>query len=191
MDVLIDLETFGIGPDAVICSLGAVRFDPLGEGIKETFYLPVDPQSCIDVGMTVTGGTILWWLRQEEAARHAIAKVMAHYPIKVALEAFWRWYGDAKHVWGKGASFDPVIMTSAFNLTGIPCPWSFRDIRCVRTLEDLAGIGKEAVSVGTVHNALDDATSHALNVQKAYATILNGLAAAMREKDKDALVTVT
>lgn len=56
IDLMVDLETAGTGPDAAILSIGAVAFDPAGEtrsyvDSSETqrlsFYRTVDLDSCL------------------------------------------------------------------------------------------------------------------------------------------------
>lgn len=184
-DVLVDLETFGTGPEAVIAAIGAVRFNTIDQNkIEEQFYLPIDVQSCIDIGMKVDGATIMWWLQQSEAAREALTKPRLSYPIKLALEAFQRWYGDAKHIWSRGSDFDTVVLKSAFRLCGMKEPWGYKDARCVRTLEQMADLEKET-SIGVEHYALHDAISHALQVQKATRILKLRRNAEVREKERE------
>ena len=49
---MVDLETWGTGPRAVIASIGAVRFEN-GKISTGGFYTRVDPQSCIDKVMAM------------------------------------------------------------------------------------------------------------------------------------------
>ena len=38
-DIMIDMETLSTNPDCVILTIGAVRFDPRGEGVVERLEL--------------------------------------------------------------------------------------------------------------------------------------------------------
>ena len=41
-DVMIDMETLSTNPDCVILTIGAVRFDPRGDGVAERLELRPD-----------------------------------------------------------------------------------------------------------------------------------------------------
>lgn len=165
---MVDLETMGHTANAVITSIGAVRFGE--KEIIDEFYYTIDLQSCIDAGMEMTVGTVIWWLNQSEAARkiytdeyykHAI-------PIDEALNAFTEWIKKSKHspyIWGNGASFDNVILANAYERTGSQMPWRFWNDRCYRTFKaHYAGIKMDRS--GVHHNALDDARSQAQHMIK-------------------------
>lgn len=61
LNVMLDLETMDTKPTAAITEIGAVRFD--NEKILSRFRIKVDLQSCIDLGLTVSGSTIMWCLK--------------------------------------------------------------------------------------------------------------------------------
>ena len=42
-DIMIDIESLNTTPDCVILSIGAVRFDPKGNGIVERLFRVPDP----------------------------------------------------------------------------------------------------------------------------------------------------
>src|SRR4051794_11270840 len=71
MEVMVDLETMGLDPDAAIVAIGATKFT-LGEEPVSTFYANVDLGDCLSLGLTVSASTIMWWLQQEHAARAAL-----------------------------------------------------------------------------------------------------------------------
>lgn len=194
MDVLVDLETLGTGPGAVIASIGAVMFDPMGEGVIEPFYLVVDIQSCLDAGLTVTGDTLYWWLDQgEEARRSLLASPRVRHPLRVILDTFTRWYPTGSKLWAYGATFDPVILASAYRQLGLVEPYTYRDIRCARTLLALANLPKSEPILG--HHALNDAIFHARDVQRAYQSLKGAASEAIpnitmiEENTQNAVVT--
>lgn len=163
-DVMLDLETMGTGPLAPIVAIGAVLFDPINGIVGEGFYAATDLQSAVAIGAVIDPGTVLWWLRQSDAARAAIAQDGAT-PITVALLRFADWmhlHTDERNVrvWGNGASFDNVILAQAYRMAGQQAPWRYYNDRCYRTMKaqqpDL-----QLVRSGTHHNALDDAESQA------------------------------
>lgn len=161
MDIMLDLETLGTGPEAVIIAIGTVAFTPTGLG--ETYYDTIAPQSAVDLGMEIDASTVMWWMRQSDAARVAFARPGK--PILEVLRSFSLWmdkfHGEAD-VWGNGAAFDNVVLSSAYRLAKQPRPWSYKADRCYRTLKELYPFVKP-VDVGTAHNALDDAKAQALH----------------------------
>lgn len=169
-NIMVDLETLGNGSNAVILSIGAVEFDETGLG--STFYTNVDPQSCVDIGMQIDVGTIMWWMKQGDDARKALQAPGA--PVKEALASFSNWVttmvGEDAEVWGNGATFDNVILSNAYRLAGIKRPWSYRGDRCYRTMVAMYPQIKQD-SIGVAHNALDDAIYQALRMSKILAHI--------------------
>lgn len=159
---MVDLETFGNTSTAVITSIAAVLFNIETGEISEDkiFFESVDPQSCINLGMTVNGSTILWWLQQSEGARKKLYQQKGK-NISEVLHLF-RVYlqsigtEDLK-VWGNSARFDLGILENAYTSVKQQIPWYFRNERDVRTLVSFAPkIKEEAVFIGTEHNPIDD-----------------------------------
>jgi hypothetical protein len=168
--VMVDLETLGNGSNAVIISIGAVEFDPDTDTLGNEFYVLVDPQSCVDTGLKMDVGTVLWWMKQSDQARSAFNR--KGYALAEALRLFSEWYPAGAPLWGNGATFDNVIMTNAYKACGMEQPWKFWDDRCYRTLKNLLpGISLDRK--GTHHNALDDAKTQALHANKLLAALAN------------------
>jgi exodeoxyribonuclease VIII len=153
---MLDLETMGTGANAPIIAIGAVKFDH--RGIIEPFYYShTSLQSCVDLGMTMDPGTVMWWMKQNDEARAAITKDNPTH-IVAALQSFAEWCGRPAGVWGNGASFDNVLLANAFKLAGIRQPWSYKADRCYRTVRALfPDINPPRNERLVLHNALDDA----------------------------------
>jgi hypothetical protein len=162
-DVMVDLETLGNGSTAAIISIGAVAFDAESGKIESEFYVNVDPQSCVDAGLKMDVSTVMWWMKQSDEARDAFNKPAV--PLELALDMFKAWYPQSAALWGNGATFDNVILSNAYTLTGINRPWNFTKDRCYRTLKALRPDIKQE-KVGVAHNALDDAKFQALHACK-------------------------
>lgn len=161
--IMLDLETMSLAPDAAIIAIGAVRFD-LNEPVKEfteedTFYRVVNLKSAQRAGGRIDAETVLWWLQQSEEARMALTgddSVL----IDSALKDFAEWLREApmEGIWGNGASFDNVALEGAYIRSGKTPPWSYKANRCYRTISALRPDIKRE-QLGTFHNALDDAKS--------------------------------
>lgn len=166
--IMLDLETMGTASDAAIIAIGAVKFNPRGNGVLDAFYTRVDLASSISAGLTVTGSTVDWWMHGDRD--HARERLLANpaMPLWEALAGFNDWYEDDKGdipipVWGNGAMFDNAIMRAAYEKLKMQCPWGFRDDRCYRTMKSLTAIMPP--SDGVAHFALDDARMQAQHLQ--------------------------
>ncbi|WP_165130382.1 3'-5' exonuclease [Affinirhizobium rhizoryzae] len=165
-DLMIDIETLGNRPGGVILSIGAVAFDADTGEIGEEFYAAIDPETSSKVGLTTDISTMLWWMKQSEAAREEAFS--GKHSINMALtelSIFVKWQ-EPSRVWAKPPSFDLVMLEAAFRACDQDIPWHFRVHRDCRTIFDITGTKQP--EVGTAHNALDDAKAQALGVIEAY-----------------------
>lgn len=169
-DIMIDLETLGSGNNAAILTIGACRFDINTGQIGQTFHIGVNPENMIDYG-EIDPETVLWWLMQTVSAKAEILNTLRDNaePIDVALDMMREVLKitDKDKMWSNGATFDLVILRSAYKRTQMICPWQYWNERDVRTIVDLGrrihsyDPKKELPFVGTEHNALDDAIHQA------------------------------
>ncbi len=164
--LMIDLETLGATADAVILSIGAVKFNLEGEEIDDSgFYGSVSIESNLGKNRRIDENTLLWWLKQPAAAQQVFHEEKL--PLWQTLIDLSDWLGDNDWiVWAKGPSFDVAILEHAFRSFGLATPWAFWDVRCVRTYMGLPGAkGIQAPDEGVEHNALNDAYKQAKTVQ--------------------------
>ena len=61
---MIDLETLSTNPNAVILTLGAVKFNPFGTGQSDPMYFKMDVDSQTKLGRHVQPETLDWWATQ-------------------------------------------------------------------------------------------------------------------------------
>ena len=75
-NIMIDIETLGIGPNSVIATIGAMKFDRTSsiKPIEEmtSFYYRIDLESCQTLGMTSEEETVKWWDNQDEKSKEEI-----------------------------------------------------------------------------------------------------------------------
>lgn len=162
--VMVDLETFGSTPGSAIASIGAVAFNLTTGELGGEFYRVIDPASCTDLGLTIDGATVLWWLGQGDSARRALTETRGIH-LAVALQefsAFWAVTGAARF-WSHGANFDDPLLAAAYRACKVRTPWRYTESRCTRTIFELANVSPDR-GEGTHHNALDDAKAQALAV---------------------------
>ena len=165
--VMVDLETFGTGNDAAIVSIGAVKFIPEHHFVGERFYVVVEPGSAVAYGGVMDASTVLWWMGKERTEAREAMLAENRVDLPSALEGFAMWYGQDPlvPVWGNGATFDNIILRSAFKRAGIDCPWGYKADRCYRTINNLkhnATFG----NIGVAHNAVDDARAQAAHLME-------------------------
>ncbi|KQN09799.1 hypothetical protein ASE85_02340 [Sphingobium sp. Leaf26] len=162
--IMNDIETLGTGDDALILSIGAVKFNALGD--FDSFHMAIDVDDAQRHGLTISARTVLWWMEEDKAdARRALLALKRH-PLLTVLDDYRAWYGEKSlPTWGNGATFDNVIMRSAFRAVAQEAPWQFWHDRCYRTMKSLPGAPK-LKRAGVHHSALDDARSQARHLIK-------------------------
>lgn len=170
--VSVDLETLGTVADAVILSIGAVRFDPDSGQIDDAgFYRSISIESNLDYKRRIQEDTLIWWMKQSSTAQNVF-----HEPketLETALCDFSDWLGDdSAFVWSNGADFDLPMLAHAFTQCTVTIPWKFWNSRCLRTLKNLPAAKNASVPrMGTHHNALQDAIYQAQLIQAIFAAM--------------------
>ena len=169
INAMLDLETLGNGPQALIKQIGVAIFCEQRLEVLDSLQIDIDPASHQAMGGQIDAATINWWLDQPQAARARmqlsgmhIAKALDQTTAFLAKHAS---LNDIK-VWGNDPSFDLTILRSAYRATGHDDqPWQYFNQRCYRTLKAMhPSIGKPRE--GTLHIAADDALSQAHHVVK-------------------------
>lgn len=171
-NVMIDLETLSTANNALILSIGAVKF--IDENIVDRFHVLIDPRDSQNYGLHIDADTVLWWMALErQAAREELVKGITEGSVDLysALAGFQEWFGpESLPVWGNGATFDNVILREAFKRANLQCPWKFWHDRCYRTAKVTHPYPEDARE-GTHHNALDDATHQAKHLMKIWSLL--------------------
>ncbi len=158
---MIDLETMGQKGNAAIIAIGAVYFD--NNGLGDEFYVLVDIQSCVDIGMEIDASTVMWWMKQSDEARSAFSDKSSS--IFLALDHLREFMGSSSVLWGNGSDFDNVILANAYDKLNQQLPWKFWNSRCYRTMKNMFKDVK-MVREGVHHNALSDAITQAKHLVK-------------------------
>lgn len=179
--LMIDLETMGNKPNAPIVSIGAVFFEPTTGKLGPEFYHVVSLKSSVENGAVPDPETIMWWMKQSEAARMAICEedsiTISAALIKLNTFILDKADIDKVQVWGNGATFDNVILRSSYDRAFLPCMWKFSNDRDVRTIVELGkaiGINprRDILFEGDLHNALADARHQAKYVSAIWQKII-------------------
>jgi hypothetical protein len=181
--VMLDLETLGQSPRAPITQIGLAVFDP--HSTQQNGEPPVLDTLGINVvpdlqKFDADWSTVQWWMKQSDEARAAFDKpAYCSEDAANCVEQFFHGLNVSHgvnniRIWAKPPSFDMVILENFLRAHACPIPWHFRSGRCLRTLYDMAGIGKDdEYKSKTAHNALSDCLSQVLTAQKAFAILRN------------------
>lgn len=168
MDCMLDIETLGTRPEAVILTLGAVKFNPYnlidpGPGL----YVRPDVDEQIARGREVRNDTMLWWMEQSDDVREEALGEEGRISIEEMYRELNRFLVGVNNIWCQGPMFDMVILENLYRQYGWPTPWQFWQIRDSRTLFGVHGDPRVKGKVG-LHNALEDCVSQAVAVQQVY-----------------------
>jgi hypothetical protein len=160
INFMIDLETLSLRQDAAITQIGVTPFDENGVGHGK--HWRIDLSDSMRYGH-VDPDTLRWWLRQSDEARAQFD--LCHVPLAVALKALSYELRSAgvpviATVWGNGSVFDIAALQHAYTQLDISCPWSYKNVRCFRTLKELFPQVICEYS-GVKHHALVDSSNQA------------------------------
>lgn len=155
-DVMVDLETLGIRPNAAIVAIGAWPFRLDGQPTNHpSFYRNVSAEDSIASGLSVSGETIMLWLRRPETAWE---RLLTPEPVDLdqALADFQGWCAalcsdgepDGFRLWAHGENFDIPILESAYHASALKKPWRHDACRDARTLFHAADMDWEAEMAG-------------------------------------------
>jgi len=193
-ELMVDIETFGTSMGAPVITIGAVLFDPYAsdsseELLRRVFIRRIDISDAIKLATHVDGGTIRWWLEQNDDA----IKALVAGEVSTAQEAFKDLeqycnergtfanekffdnitdFPKANRYWAKDPDFDMRLMQYYYDHPSISAkqPWDFWACRSVRTVQDLAwpegGLEQPDFEVpGVAHDAGWDAITQAMTIQ--------------------------
>lgn len=187
--VSIDLETAGLGTNAPIIAIGAVRFAPRPSCQLLSSYYPKGMTTTSNefytavnlVGQTpIDPSTFYWWLEQGQAAREAALEGRDGISLGNALRALWQWLQADSTVVGRNSNFtgelwirgdrDSVWLEEAHKREGVAIPYKFRNVRDQRSIVDFAE--KRGLVMpyrtGVAHDALEDARYQAECLQAVF-----------------------
>jgi hypothetical protein len=165
---MLDTETLSTLPNAVMLSLGAVKFDE--NGIKDEFYICIDPVKSKELSHDISLDTLNWWKAQKpEVLKQAMTDAVSP---EEGINKFLEWYGPKSiQTFAKGSHFDFPIIESYLRDFSKPYPWKYWDVKCYRTIMNMVQDIKPDAEEGDLHNALVDAKVQANHLIKIWKSI--------------------
>jgi hypothetical protein len=177
--LMIDIESLDITPESVILSIGIVKFNPTSKGVYDRLLLKPTMEDQTEIyNRSISDDTLRWWSTQSQEAIDAGFSEENRMSLKDCMEVIYHYCWNQDRVWSNGASFDIVMLESAFRQTLTekpnPIPWPFYTIRDTRTIYEIAGVKLKDKKYGTktTHNALEDAEHQAIVLQDAYQKLI-------------------
>lgn len=193
--LMVDVETLSSRPDAALISIGAVWFDPWEDDLwvwdsppdvygfdpERTFSQNITFDSAIQYGH-IKGETVAWWMGAKEDSPNQEARdalfTPEPKPLGQVLFEFGQWVGqtrvkDEDPLMWSHATFDPPVLTFAFEAVKKPMPWKFRAQRDMRTIswEAFGPHRMGGIPEDREHIAIWDAWREVFMAQKALQTI--------------------
>lgn len=173
-DVMIDLETLGTTPDAVILGIAAVKFDPfddyLEKGLDVTDLPALDLLVDVDTqpNRSVEDSTLEWWSKQDPVVQEKMFSTQGRVSFEQALEQLHQFvWNTGGRIWAQGTQFDISILEHSFRSLNRAYPWRYSQARDSRTLLDLVNVSLP----NATHDAVADCFRQIVGVQKALATL--------------------
>ena len=164
---MIDLETLSTRPDAVILSVGAIKFDPYSSAEPhDPLLFKVDVDSQTEMGRHVMEDTLNWWATQREHIREDALGEADRMSLDDTIKAINKWAVGVDVFWCQGPLFDYAILQNLYAQLDRPVPWQYWAIRDSRTLFSL--YRETDVAKVDAHNALADCDYQAKKVQRYY-----------------------
>ena len=171
IDIMLDVETLGVGNSPVLLQIAAIPFDIETGETFAGFNQFINPKSCIKSGLEIDSGTVKFWLNEDLEAiqKVLIAAIESEDSLDIVLSMFSifverveNFHKKKVRVWGNGVLADNKWIESAYIKLGKKLPWKYNANSDVRTLVDL---GKRLLDIdpkntieftGTKHDAIDD-----------------------------------
>jgi hypothetical protein len=167
--LMIDMETLAVSPNAVVLSLGAVHFNPYGNGYSDKIYFRISIDDQDALGREVDPDTLDWWGRQAADIQDEAFSPDDRISLADAMDRFHKFAWGCDAFWSHGATFDLVIIENIYRQLGKPLPWNFWQLRDTRTLFDL-GYDPD-MPKNSKHDALQDAIRQSVGVQNIYSKL--------------------
>ena len=140
--VMIDIETLSTAPNALTVTIGACTFslDPNEDPIGVSAQWGIDKVDAAKYGLHMDPNTVLWWMKQSQAARDGLEKNRGNTLRSVLTElqdfcmaARANHKRQELHLWANDPTFDCVILENGYKACDVAVPWNYYETRSCRT----------------------------------------------------------
>lgn len=144
IEMMIDIETLGTKPNAVVLSVAATAFTQ-ADGIVDEFETTLDVDEQIEqLDRSIDYSTLVFWMDQPKKAKEK-AFSETRDALGGGLSEFIGFFNNHRHdrdplpTWALPPSFDATITGHLIHTFGLNVPWHYRELRDLRTLLDATG----------------------------------------------------
>jgi len=169
--VFVDLECLGNGTRAPVVSIAAVKFEPQHNYIGTSLHINTIPPDCAQYSYD----TVMWWLRQPEAARDAL-NALPPIDLRSALIDLTAFVNPSKYIWARGTDYDLRILREWYQFYNETQPAAlssflgWRDSRCITDL--LPDVYRAMKDHYTGHIATHDCFREIRTIQRVYEVVM-------------------
>lgn len=175
LEVMLDLETMGIGEKAAILEISLVPFCLDAAPVDvEPFHKVIDITSCLLEGMRVEDDTQKWWMKQDAQAKWNL-RHSEKTDIRDAIRQSHDWLaalcsGYEVHLWCRGLNFDvPKYERCVRMLLEERTPYDWWNLEDARTYAHTFDVHNADIEFeGIRHSAAADCHHQIRIVQEAY-----------------------
>lgn len=175
-DIMIDIETLGTGPGAVVLTIGAIRFDPFADDRNsvdlenkkinmDVFYRRIDPESFTWPSAFIHDATLEWWGKQSAEVREEAFTELDRVSMADAMRDLYKWTGVIDRAWANGPAFDMVILESHAKELQRGVPWKYYQVCDTRTVY---GLVEHERPNPALHHAAWDCWSQIIALQSCF-----------------------
>lgn len=167
-DIMIDIESLSLQPDAVVLSIGAVKFScqsTCEPRYGDRLLLVPNVLQQIAVGRHVDPKTQTWWAGQPQAASAHWKNPGEDLFVQTALAALSRFTEGYQRIWANGICFDITVLEHLYRQFNLTAPWKYNAVRDARTVYDVGCYGATVPRYLpddeslTAHHPVDDCIS--------------------------------
>ena len=165
---MLDIETLATTPDAVVMSVGVVKFDPhSGTPYNKTLWRPdIDEQTERD--RHISDSTLEWWAKQPDHIQEDAFSDQGRIPVTEFMKELNRYCVGMDKIWCQGPQFDMLILENLYIQWGHHFGWQFWQVMDCRTLFQLMPVDPRKAIQQDLHSADADAYYQAIGVQQCY-----------------------
>ncbi len=169
---MVDIETLGTKEDAVILTVGGVKFDPYTDKEPyDRFLMAIDIDEQTANGRVVDEGTLEWWGTQPAEIQEEAFCEEGRVSVEEFCTTFTKWLVGCDKKWAQGPRFDYGILENFYAQFGYHKNWFYWQEQDARTLFGLVP-GDPRKNLDGVqeghHSAVEDAVVQAKAVQKCF-----------------------
>ena len=164
---MIDIETLATTPEAVVLSVGGVKFNPYNNEEPHAhleFKLDIDEQTTL--GRDVDENTLEWWSKQPEHIRDKAFSDEGRTNLTEFTKTLNKWLVGCEQIWCQGPQFDMVILEDFFRDFGHHMNWFYWQVSDCRTLFKMMPQDPRKQIQEDLHDAQADAHWQAVCVQQ-------------------------